>query len=319
MSFAQSLCAYLHTYGLLVVTCLVKWGGRVKSWSDIQIAYLVAKHGTLSKAAEVLDVHHSTVLRHIDAIEARLGCKLFHRHTRGYTPTDAGIILLQEAEKAEANIERLMGKINGADEQLSGPFVITSVSTLGPIIMPAIREFMLEHPSVDVTFQADSRIFKLEYGEAHVSIRPGAKPKDPDYVVQGLATTQSALYASSAYLSRHGELRGLDHLAGHRFVNFSRNMSNIPSAKWISDHVPSDQVSFKGSGYDILMDAALAGLGIVALDCEVAKHVPGLFQVAPPPATWTSSVWLVTHRDIHLSPKVQAFTRILKRYYAETL
>lgn len=289
----------------------------MKNWSDIQIAYLVAKHGTLSKAAEVLDVHHSTVLRHIDAIELRLGCKLFHRHTRGYSPTDAGIILLEEAEKTEASIERMVGKINGVDEQLSGPFVITSVATLSPIIMPSVQEFMAAHPSVDVTFQADSRIFKLEYGEAHVSIRPGAKPKDPDYVVQALAITQSALYASSVYLARYGELRGLNNLVGHKFVNFSRDMNNIPSARWISDHVPDEQVSFKGSGYEILMDAALAGLGMVALDCEVAKHVPGLFQMAPPPPEWNSNIWLVTHRDIHLSPKVQAFTRILKRHYTE--
>ncbi len=50
---------------------------------------------TVSGAAEVLGVHHATVIRHIDALEQRLGVKLFQRHARGYTATEAGQDLLQ--------------------------------------------------------------------------------------------------------------------------------------------------------------------------------------------------------------------------------
>ena len=47
--------------------------------------------GTVSGAAQALGVHHATVIRHIDALEGRLGVKLFQRHARGYTPTEAGL------------------------------------------------------------------------------------------------------------------------------------------------------------------------------------------------------------------------------------
>ena len=60
------------------------------NWDEIRTAYQVARMGTVSGAAEVLGVHHATVIRHIDALEARLGVKLFQRHARGYTPTEAG-------------------------------------------------------------------------------------------------------------------------------------------------------------------------------------------------------------------------------------
>jgi DNA-binding transcriptional LysR family regulator len=60
------------------------------NWDEIRTAYQVARMGTVSGAAEVLGVHHATVIRHIDALEAALGAKLFQRHARGYTATEAG-------------------------------------------------------------------------------------------------------------------------------------------------------------------------------------------------------------------------------------
>jgi DNA-binding transcriptional LysR family regulator len=58
------------------------------NWDEIRTAYHVARLGTVSGAAEALGVHHATVIRHIDALEARIGVKLFQRHARGYTATE---------------------------------------------------------------------------------------------------------------------------------------------------------------------------------------------------------------------------------------
>ena len=69
----------------------------MNDWDEIRTAFQVARNGTVSGAAEVLGVHHATVIRHIDALEGRLGVKLFQRHARGYTATEAGQDLLQVA------------------------------------------------------------------------------------------------------------------------------------------------------------------------------------------------------------------------------
>ena len=44
----------------------------VENWDEIRTAYQVARLGTVSGAAEVLGVHHATVIRHVDALEKRL-------------------------------------------------------------------------------------------------------------------------------------------------------------------------------------------------------------------------------------------------------
>src|SRR5210317_409282 len=83
------------------------------NWDEIRTAYKVAQHGTVSGAAEALGVHHATVIRHIDALEQRLGVKLFQRHARGYTSTEAGQDLLQVAQATDDQFNQLAGRIKG--------------------------------------------------------------------------------------------------------------------------------------------------------------------------------------------------------------
>ena len=44
----------------------------IESWDDLRIALAVARSGTVSGAAEALGVHHATVIRRIDGLEARV-------------------------------------------------------------------------------------------------------------------------------------------------------------------------------------------------------------------------------------------------------
>ena len=90
---------------------------NIDSWDDLRIALAVARHGTVSAAAESLGVHHATVIRHVDALEKRLGAKLFQRHARGYTPTEAGRDLLGVAQATEDQFSQLASRI-GVDPEL---------------------------------------------------------------------------------------------------------------------------------------------------------------------------------------------------------
>ena len=97
------------------------------SWDEIRTAYQVARMGTVSGAAEVLGVHHATVIRHIDALEAQLGVKLFQRHARGYTATEAGADLLLVAQATDDQFTQLAGRIRGQGEGISGELLVTSL------------------------------------------------------------------------------------------------------------------------------------------------------------------------------------------------
>ena len=108
----------------------------------------------------------------------------------------------------------------------------------------------------------------------------------------------------------------LEDIKGHKFISSIAPLNNIPMMRWLNSHVDSSQISFRGSSFDAMMDAARHGLGISALGCHIAQTREGLIPVIPPPHAWEGDLWLVTHRDIHHSPKVQAFTQLLKRKMA---
>ena len=96
------------------------------NWDEIRTAYQVARIGTVSGAAEVLGVHHATVIRHVDALEDRLGTKLFQRHARGYTATEAGRELLNVAQATDDQFSQLAARLSGAGDEMAGELIVTS-------------------------------------------------------------------------------------------------------------------------------------------------------------------------------------------------
>ena len=118
----------------------------MENWDELRTAYQVARLGTVSGAAEVLGVHHATVIRHIDALEARLAVKLFQRHARGYTPTEAGRDLLAVAQAADEQFLQLANRMKGHGETVQGELIVTSISGVADLLVPVLAGFQAEHP-----------------------------------------------------------------------------------------------------------------------------------------------------------------------------
>lgn len=283
----------------------------IDAWDEIRTALHVARLGTVSGAAAELGVHHATVIRHVDSLEAWLGTKLFQRHARGYTPTEAGLDLLQVAAATEDQFTQLVGRIRGRGSDVSGELIVTSLAALSQRLAPVLTQFMEAHPEIHVRFLTDQRLFKLEYGEAHVAIRAGARPDQPDNIVQSLTREEMALYASRGYVRRFGRLEE-GNWSAHRFVGPDDVNSRAPFARWMVATIPASLMVFRASQEAAICDGIRAGAGIGFLPVADAGKDPGLVQMLPPREEWSSQLWLVTHVDLHRTAKVQAFVDFLK-------
>lgn len=284
----------------------------MNNWDEIRTAYHVARAGTVSGAAQDLGVHHATVIRHIDALEAQMGTKLFQRHARGYTPTEAGADLLRVAQATDDQFAQLAGRIRGQGDTVTGELVVTSLASFSYVLTPILVRFQQEHPDVSVRYLTGSRLFRLEYGEAHVAIRAGSPPDQPDNVVQKFSTECIALYGSESYIKANGMPKGEDDLGSHRFVSFDEPQSRAPYHQWLKDNIALEQVTFKVADDRSLQQAILAGAGLGFVLERIANRHPDLVQVLPSRAEWASPLWLVTHVDLHRTAKVQTFLQYLK-------
>ncbi|WP_225026832.1 LysR family transcriptional regulator [Xinfangfangia pollutisoli] len=284
----------------------------MENWDEIRTAYQVARLGTVSGAADVLGVHHATVIRHIDALEKRLGTRLFQRHARGYTPTEAGRDLLTVAQATDEQFVQLGNRIKGQGESVSGELVVTSISGLSSLLVPVLASFQAKYPEVVVRFLTDMRLFRLDYGEAHVAIRAGAAPEEPDNVVQPLVRIKTGLYASESYVAEHGRPAGEDDLAGHRFILPDNEAARAPFYRWLRERVGADRCIFRTTEPQALEQALREGIGIGFLSGHRAEEGEGLVEILPPRSEWDSPLWIVTHVDLHRTRKVQAFVTHLK-------
>ncbi|GGG70456.1 LysR family transcriptional regulator [Salipiger pallidus] len=285
-------------------------------WDEIRTAYQVARLGTVSGAAEVLGVHHATVIRHIDALEQRMGVKLFQRHARGYTPTEAGQDLARVAQATDDQFQQLSGRIKGRGEGVSGELLVTSLINFSPLMVGALTSFREAHPEIVVRFLTGARLFRLEYGEAHVALRAGSAPQEPDNVVQSFSRQAVALYAAKSYIAARGMPKDEAALTGHDFVGYDDPESRAPYAIWMRKTVPFERVVFRAEDGRVQQEALRAGAGLGFMAVQEARLDPSLVQVLPPREEWSSPLWLVTHVDLHRTPKVQAFLRHLKEYAA---
>lgn len=284
----------------------------MENWDEIRTAFQVARLGTVSGAAEVLGVHHATVIRHIDALEKRLGVKLFQRHARGYTPTESGRDLLAVAQTTEEQFAHLVSRIKGQGETVSGELVVTSIAGIADLLTPVMVGFQEKFPDVRVRFLTDMRVFRLDYGEAHVAIRAGNGPEEPDNVVQPLTRMKASLYASRAYVERHGRPGSEAEFPGHRFVCTDAEVTRAPFHRWLRATVHPDQIAYAATEPAALEQAVRQGAGIGFMMSFRAAEDPDLIEILPSRPDWESPLRIVTHVDLHRTRKVQAFLAHLK-------
>lgn len=284
----------------------------MENWDEIRTAFQVARLGTVSGAAEVLGVHHATVIRHIDALETRLGAKLFQRHARGYTATEAGRDLLAVAQATEEQFNHLSSRIKGQGETVGGELVVTSITGIAQLLSPVFASYQKTYPEVTVRYLTDMRLFRLDYGEAHVAIRAGDPPQEPDNVVQPLLRIPAGLYASKAYVAQNGIPAGPEDFARHRFIGADNPESRAPFYKWLKETVPPENIKYRVTEPAATVAGILAGLGIGFHFVPDARANPELVEIIAPRPEWESPLWIVTHVDLHRTLKVQSFVSHLK-------
>ena len=89
-------------------------------WDDVRFFLAVAKTGSFSAAATQLNTKQTTVGRRIQALERRLGAKLFDRHRHGMEVTPAARGVLVQAESMLSNATSIERHLAGLDREMAG-------------------------------------------------------------------------------------------------------------------------------------------------------------------------------------------------------
>ncbi|RMC93440.1 LysR family transcriptional regulator [Aquitalea palustris] len=188
--------------------------------STIALFCKAAELSSFSAAAEVSGLTPASVSRAIKRLEERLGVRLFSRTTRNVRLTSEGELYWQECRQALEQIAEAERTISGHQKVPSGLLRI-SVGTLYANfrLLPLLHEFTATYPQIELELSLSNRVADIVEGGYDLAIRVGT-PQDSRLIVHKLEDATVGIFATPAYLARHGVPQQLDDLAQHDCLQF---------------------------------------------------------------------------------------------------
>lgn len=274
-------------------------------WSDLQFCLAVARHGSLTAAANALDVTQPTVGRRIAAFEHQLGAKLFVRSSQGWRLTDVGQSVLQHAEHMQAHALSAESLAAGRDAGVSGTVRVTASEWLiCSVLGPALAPYLARHPSLCLELIADTRHLSLVKREAEIAVRP-SRFTHKEIVEREVGVIAFGLYASEAYLARHGTPDFARGCAGHTFVVATDDMNNLADYEWLPPLAAKAHVAVRTNGREPMARLAAAGIGITCLPRCMGDALVTLRRVETPTPSPARKLWMGVHRAARTTPRIR--------------
>jgi DNA-binding transcriptional LysR family regulator len=274
-------------------------------WNDLKHFLGVARHGSTIAAGKALGVSQSTVHRRLSELEGRIGRELVTRHTAGYRLTEFGKELLLLAERVEAVVKELEQHVADAARDRRGIIRVTCPEPIVPRLMPLIERFHARHPKIQVEFVTSDRYLDLLKGEADVAFRSG--DTDDDLIGRKVADSIWAVYASRAYIERHGKPQRVEELAHHLLVSLDDSLPNHRAVKWVKAVAPEAKIAARNNSVLGLVYAVKSGIGVGPLPTAIADDQEDLVRVLGPIPELARSWRLLTHPDLRRTPRISAF------------
>ncbi|MBL8342679.1 MAG: LysR family transcriptional regulator [Rubrivivax sp.] len=285
----------------------------------------VVETGSFSKASAGLAITQPTATKHIAALERRLKARLFHRSTRGATPTEVGSAyydkckaILDQLDEADDLARLVQSRVRGTLR------ISTSVAFGRRVLTPLVLRFMALHPELAIDLSFDDRYVNLVEQGVDVALRMG-RLADSQLGARHLGLNPWVLVAAPAYLERQGTPRAPKDLAGHGALiystvqgddrwHFTRTAgsggagagANVPGASARGRRDETVSVGVRGplrsNNLSALLAAARAGMGIAALPRYVAHESLQARAVKP-----LLEAWALPSQEMHAvfpSPKL---------------
>ena len=272
-------------------------------WDDLRFALAVAETGSLAAAARRLGVNHTTVLRRVNGLEARLGVRLFERLATGYAPTAAGTDAVAVAGTLGATVDTLERRLAGRDLSLSGTLRVTTTDTLAiTVLMPHLAAFRTLHPEIVLELTIQNAMANLTRRDADVAVRP-AETVPETLVGRRACDIVFAVYAADgAGTLEHGPWIGLD-----------ETLATTTMGRWLRALPATSVIACRVDSLMAAREAARLGMGLALLPCYLGAATPGLTRIGAPLAEPRAGLWLLTHPDLRRTARVRAFLDFLGR------
>lgn len=271
-------------------------------WRDLQMAWSVAEHGSLSGAARALGMAPSTLQRRISALEADTGVVFFERLPHGYVTTPAGEYILEALSPAASMMQEVGRRVSNQSQPALSVVTVTAPLLVAQKLCALLPEFIQAHPEIRLVIQQDEQLQGLHPGaRADVALRVTRKPDEHlwgqriggiDFVIAG-----KARFASMPAAQRP-------------WVVFEDAHPGTPQQQWERAHVPESQRVLVTSSRQTQVEAVRQGCG-VGLVPELILAGEELVLIERPDPPMSLELWVLAHPSCKQNAGVRETMRFL--------
>ncbi|WP_195714228.1 cidABC operon transcriptional activator CidR [Paenibacillus sp. GM2] len=286
-----------------------------------QMQYLVevARHQSFTKAADTLFITQPTISKAIKSLEEELGVILFNRNGKKIELTDAGQIIVSQAQQIVGSFQNLTDELDDLRNLKRGHIRIGLPPMVGANFFPrVIGQFHERYPDITIQLFEDGAK-KVEYDVANGSLDVGVvvlpATQEGLAVLPFLEEKLNLVVHPSHPLASRQEV-SLNELVEASFVLFREDFT-------LHDRIIAEcakvgfqpHVIYESSQWDLISEMVAAGLGITLLPETICREVDQrrvkIISLVHPVIPWNLGV--VWREDRYLSFSAREWIRFAKK------
>lgn len=284
-------------------------------WDDVRFFLAVAKTGSFSAAATQLNTKQTTVGRRIQALERRLGAKLFDRHRHGMEVTPAARGVMVQAESMLSNATSIERHLAGLDREMSGVVRVAATEGLAAQwLVPRLTELRRLHSDIVVQVIVGDQVLDLATRQADLAIRY-FRPTSNQLVAARVGQFSMSIFAAPNYIEQYGLPQKLEDLRDHHIVDHT-TLHALPAMKpWTEVVERSTNVVLRTNSSHSAMEAVKEAWGLSVFPSYSNKSA-NIVEV-PIDLGIVRDIWLVSHEETNKGARIRAVIDYIREKFRE--
>jgi DNA-binding transcriptional LysR family regulator len=247
--------------------------------SALSLFARVAEAQSFSAAAQALGISNSAASYTIRRLEQQLGTKLFNRTTRSVSLTEAGSAFLTRIQPLMEQLDEAFSDVGRASTETMGTLRLNMPrSAISLVVTPLLKDFLSLHPELKIDVMTDNSLVDIASKGYDAGIRYDHVMAQDMVAIPIVTDMRFCVVASPGYLDGKTPPAHPRDLLGHDCINY-RSADTKALYRWeFQDGDEKLNIAVTGrvatNDNDLLLDAALEGLGFVYLQYRtVEQHV----------------------------------------------
>lgn len=269
---------------------------------DLYLFCKVIEEGSLLKASQKLELPVSTMSRRLSTLEDRLNVRLLKKQGRELVATEAGEQTYHSFCSSMEQLEISYDELLHNRSEVYGNFRIFMPHNFYRLYTAdIIKKLLEENPKINFELCISEKNSVPQTN--HDLMIAFDISNMQEMIARPLFQVPEGIYASEAYIDKHGLPETIDGLLNHNWVCTNRSETKI---NLIKDNKPFKSIVIDPRVYtydvSLNLDCAEKGMGISVLPIPLAQITPSLTRIFPQYSQNGPQVYLV-YKERKYQPK----------------